>query len=229
MRRLLVGLVVLAVVAAGVLAASDGPLRSEVERRVAASLRTSVPFTDTPTVAIAGSPFAWHLVTGRFPSARIRAAGMPTTMGTTAVTVADVDLLLTDVRSSPEEVRAGSARGTARLAYADLSSLAGVPLGFEDGRLVATYRTSVAGLSVEARVSGLPGLDKENQTVSIVDPDVSVAGISLGRDSSRLLLDAVVEPVPLALEFGLRLDSVSPAADGLLVGYSGSDVAFPVR
>lgn len=229
MRTFLICLVVLVVVLAGGLVAADGPLRVEVQRRVADALRTSVPFTQVPTVTIEGYPLAWHAATGRFPSVRVQAAGMPTRIEPHDVVLADVDLTLTDVGFSLAEVRARTAKGTARLSYDDLSRIVGVPVGSVDGRLRATYTTELFGLEVAAVVTGVPGLDRAAQTVTLVDPEVSVAGFSLGKEASAGLIGTLVKPVPLTLQNGFMLDALSPAADGLLLSYGGAHVVFPLR
>lgn len=225
----MVGLVVAVVLLAGALVAADGPLRGEVQRRVAADLRTSVPFTQTPTVTIEGYPFAWYAATGRFPSARVRAEGLPMRIEPHDVVLADVDVALTDVAYASTGVRARSVTGSARLTYADLSTLAGVPVAFADGRLRATYAAEVLGTQVRAVVSGVPSLDRAAQTVTLVDADVAVAGINLGRQASQGIIATLVRPVPLNLQYNLVLDAVSPAPDGLVVGFSGIDVTFTAR
>ena len=228
MRKLLSGLVVVVLLLGGALVAVDGPLRSAVERRVAAELRASVPFTEAPSVALEGYPFVWHAATGSFPAARISAPGMPMRIEPHDVVLADVDLTLTGVTSSATDIGADSVQGTAVLAYPDLSKLAGVPVAFDDGRLAASYRAELVGVGVEAVVSGVPGLDAARQTVTLADADVTVAGFSLGRQASQGLIDTLVKPVGIALQYGLRLDAVSPSPDGLRVAFAGTDVTFPI-
>lgn len=229
MQKLLIGHVVVVLAVIGALFAADAPIRGEVERRVASTLRTTVPFTQTPTLRLDGYPFAWHALTGRFPSAHVTAAGMPMRIEPHEVVLTDVELALTEVTYTTAEVRAASLTGTARLSYADLSKLAGVPLTFVEGRLAATYAVELFGQRLDAVVTGVPHVDAERQTVTLGEAEIGVAGFRLGREVSQQLIDRLVKPVPLALQFGLRLDALTPTLDGLVLGYGGRDVVFPVR
>ncbi len=226
MRKALAALVGLVVVAVLAVVASDAPLRAEVERRVAAEVATSVPFSATPSVELGGYPFAWHAVTRQFPTAHIRAAGMPMRIGEHRATLADVDVTLVGVDARQPHVKARTVEGTAVLTYADLSAVARLPISGSNGRLTATYETSVLGVPVRVVASGQPTLDPAAQAVSLEKPDLQLAGRSIGPEASQALLDALVKPVAVPLDYGLKLVRVTAGSDGLHISFDGTDVAF---
>ena len=75
--RVLVGVLVLVVVAVGAVFAFDGPLRAEVETRVADAVAAESPLEGPVEVGLGGYPVAWNLVTRRFPTAKLSAGSLP--------------------------------------------------------------------------------------------------------------------------------------------------------
>lgn len=228
----LLGLVVLVVVAVGGLAiAFDSTLRREASEQVAQSLKTSVPFTVEPTVTIEGYPFAWHLVQRSFPSVRVQGAIMPMALSPEqTVPFYQVDLTLTDVSPSTDQVRARSLTGTGRLAYPDLGRLADATITHAGGDRVAFERdVSFYGIDFRGRLTGVPLLDRADQTLTLTDTQLELAGVRIPDQATAALVERIVQPFAVPLPYGLRLDAVTPVADGLRVDVTGQDVTFPLR
>ena len=230
MRKLLVGLVVLVLAAVAAVVGTDGCVRRQVERDVAANLQVSVPFTSAPTVQIDGWPFVWHAATRRFSAAHVRAEGMPMKVADREVTLRAIDLTLTDVAYAPDAVTAGRLTGTAELTYADLSTLAGLPVTFSaPDRLEVATRVELLGVGVDAVVSGKPLLDAAAQTITVTEPQVSVAGVSVAPAIVQAILDRTVKPVGVPLQYDLRMTSAKATPTGVALAVEGAGVRFPTR
>ncbi|MDO5534212.1 MAG: DUF2993 domain-containing protein [Propionibacteriaceae bacterium] len=233
MRRVLGVLLALVLVAVAVVIGGaylfDDRIRDEAQRQVAANLKAGVPFTVTPTVEIAGHPFAWHLLTQRYPSVRVTGAQAPVTVAEgTTLNLLNVDVTLTDVTTTPDAVRAASLAGTGRITWDEVSALAGVQIGDAGGgRLSATGSADVFGVAVTGSLTGVPHLDVGAQTLTIADPQLEVAGVRLPDVATRALVAELVQPFEVPLPYGLGLDAVEPRPNGLGLSVSGVDVEFP--
>jgi hypothetical protein len=121
-RRLLIGLAVLAVLLVG----ADFGLRAVAERAVGRELQRSLQLSTRPSVSLGGFPFLLHLVEGRFPSASAQANGF----GAGDLSFGSVDLALRDLRTSSgrlitgeaTSVRAASGSGTATISAAEATA-----------------------------------------------------------------------------------------------------------
>lgn len=229
-KRLFAVLAVIAVLLGVGVALADAPARERAEGEVAGQLHTAVPFSERPTVTIGGWPFVLHLATKQYPSVRVQAAGMPTRVAETDLTLSDIDVTLTDVRWQADAVTAASALGHASLSYEALGQLLGGPVTrLPDGRLEYRAGTELFGRRVDAVVSGRLELEVAKQTVRIAEPQVELVGVGLGEDASRRLVDALVQPIELPLPYGLTLLSVTPGEKAIDLGLTGKDVSFPLR
>ena len=226
---LLAIVLVVAGAAVGGAYAFDDRIRSEVEGQVAANLKTTVPFTVLPTVEIEGHPIALHLLTRRFPSVRARGAQVPTQLDAErTLNLLNVDMTLTDVVHADTTVDAAHVAGTARLAWAEVSQLAGVQVtDAGGGRLAASGSAEVLGFTVHATLTGVPALDTAAQTLTIAEPEVDLAGVRLPDQATQALVDTFLQPFAVPLPYALALDGVTPGPDGLGVSVTGRDVSFP--
>lgn len=235
MRRFLGWLLALLLVAGvGVVAAAfllDDRLRAEASDRVSSDLKQSVPFTVEPTVTIEGYPFAWYLLQRRFPGVRVQGAQMPIAVDEqTTLPLYMVDFTLTDVTLGDHETRAATLAGTGRLAYADLESLAGVRIAHAGGDRIALERdVEVVGLTFTGRLTGGAAVDPSTGEITLRDPQLDLAGVRVPASATQAIVDQVAQPVAVPLPYGLRLEAVTPAEDGLHVHVNGTDVAFPVQ
>ncbi|GAA1822555.1 DUF2993 domain-containing protein [Microlunatus capsulatus] len=229
-RSPLTGFVVLGVVAVLValgLVLGDRYVEQRVEREAAAQLQAELGSPAPPAVDVEGWPFLTQVVAQRLPRVHVVADDLGADGGT-AVPVAHADLLLTDV-TTPDWFRtleAARVEGTARLDYDALGALAGVPLAPAGGGRVQLERTtSLFGAEVKATVTGLPRLDPDAQTLTLTDPTIDVAGVTLPQTAADALLRAVVQPIPVrGLPLGLRVISVTAGDDAVDVGLLGEDV-----
>lgn len=235
MRRVLVVLLVLLLVIAGVAVGGalvfDGRLRAEAADRVSTQLKASVPFTVKPTVTIDGYPFAWQVLTRRFDSVRVQGAEMPVQPDAeTRLSLYEVDVTLRDVVPGADAVTAATLSGTGRLAYADLGRLAQSRIGHAGGDRIRLERDlEVYGLKATLSLTGRPSLDAAAQTITVAEPEVDVAGVRIPAQASQSLVQAMLKPTPVQLPYGLRIDTLTPQPDGVVVGVRAGDVRFPLR
>ncbi len=229
LKRLLVALLVLMVLVAGAIAVTDKPLRDSAQDNAAASLQQAGLFTDRPTVTLDGWPFLWCGLTG-FPAVHVAGSRMPMTVSGKAVTLQDASFTLTGVKVGGSAVTASSLDGAVTLTYADLGALSGGTVSRAEGnRLAYRATTEVVGLGLEAVASGVPTLDVDAQTVTIKDATLSVAGVSLPDALVNQVLDILVKPVPLPLQYGLSIREIGATDSGLELRLGGSTVTLPLK
>lgn len=248
MRRLLVALVVLALLAvAGVV--SDRRLRSLTEQRVGEQIRLSENLDRTPAVEIGDSPFLAAAWRGRFERVTVRAEtfdagtvpGLPASVGD--VRVHDVVATMTDVEAPVRELVAGSTppitvgrlRLVATMDYPVLSAL----VAAQADRVTARVGGRIGDLRVTAgpnddllvrgiyRAAGL-SLDLALPIRVWVEGRDLVFEVATSSDSGGLaaaaaqLINGRFTVPPLA--YGLMVDQVQPDADGLKLVAGGENV-----
>lgn len=226
---LVVTVVVLGLLAVGLVVA-DRYAQQRVERAVAGQLQTELGTPAPPAVDIEDSPFLPGAATGSIDTVRVGADQVGATNGA-ALVVARTDLVLRDVTSTDrwDTMTARHAEGSARVDYDALRNAAGVPLTYAgNGQFRVEQRTSVFGLDLEAQVNGTLGLDVADQTVSLQNPRLTVAGVTLPEATTEALLRSLVRPVPVnGLPEGLTVTAIEPRDDGLHATVSGDDL--PLR
>ena len=118
------------------------------------------------------------------------------------------------------------ADGTALVGYDALKQAAGVPLTYDgNGRFTLAGDQQLYGVTVRAKITGRLALDASDQTVSLADPTIEVAGYTLPDVVAQQLIKAVVRPIPLeGVPFDLKVTSVDAQDDGLHVGLAGTDI-----
>lgn len=228
------GFAIVVVVVAAVLAVAfyglDAYAHARVEREVAAQLRTELGTAEPPTVDIAGWPFLTQLATRKLREVHVVADDVGRT-NDAVLPIRHADLTLHDVTTTDfwTTMNVARADGTALVDHDALKQAAGVPLVYSgNGRYTIDGAQSLYGLTVQATVSGRLALDVADQTVSLADAKVEVAGYTLPDVVAQQLIKAVVRPIPLeGVPFELRVTSVEAADDGLHVGLDGRDI--PVR
>ena len=231
MLALLLAVAVLGVLVVAVLLL-DRVLLAHAEQRAAEVL--SAPFGHPATVRVRGGSFLPQALRGRYRDVEV--------LGTLRVgEIAGATLVahLTNAHLPLRQLLGGRARelpcervsGRLLLPYAELARIAPIPglaLTFEGERLMASAALPVPGISQLARVGGeavltlLPGGD-----VWLRIRGVSVAGLTLPGLVLNQLLPTLNVPIPLPpLPFGLRLDELRPAANGLVVDGSADAPVF---
>lgn len=229
-RHPLLVLLVVLVVLAGLFVAADRIVAGVVERQVASRLQTELASVETPDISVDGFPFLTQAVAGDLSAVHVVADGINTAPGQPdgAVQVTHTDLRLTDVRSPDwyKTVSAGSVEGTAELGYAAISGLAGFGVAYGgEGRVQVKVEQTVLGVSVDATVTGALSVDQAAQTLTITDPQVSVAGVPVPNTVTRAIVAIVVKPIPLAgIPLDLKISSITPTEANVVVGITGSDI-----
>lgn len=216
MRRLLVGLLVLAGLA---LAADRGSL-ALAERAVADQLRTSEGLAQTPDVELRGFPFLSQVLGGRYDEVRVVATGIQRG----GVRVQELDATLTGVEARLGDVLAGdvtalpvaSLEAEALVTFADLArrtGLEGVRIDAVDGALRVTARVTVLGQAYTA--SAVSSLALRGDVLTFAARTAEVAG-QRSEELLALVAQALRFTVRVGeLPFGLQLDGVEVTPQGL--------------
>jgi hypothetical protein len=199
-----------------------------VEDRVALELAAQGGLQSPPDVEIAGFPFLTQALAGRYDDVRISLSadqlGQPE--GTRAdVALHGVHVPLSRVLSGAvQQVPIDRIQGTATLSYDLLSAEMGgdTTLRREGDGLRITRTVELLRQTIPLTAAGTVSLDG---TVLVVDVEEATGA---GVDVPRILVDRVADLLDLryavpALPFGLRLTSVTPADDGVVVGLEAVD------
>jgi hypothetical protein len=227
--RTVLALLVVAALLVGLLVAGDRVAVSVVEDRVGRQLQTELN-TPAPVEAdIRRFPFVTQLLRSSFSSVHVVAEDVtPTDQQPTALQ--HVDLELRDVTSSDgfATSTAGRAEGTATFDYATAEQLTGLALrSAAEGRVEFSTQTQLLGVPVTATVVGRPLLDVADQTLTLADPQLTVAGVDVPDTTSQALLDALVKPAPITgVPYGLTVTEITARPDGLTAAVTGENVTF---
>jgi LmeA-like phospholipid-binding len=198
------------------------------EQRAATALQPRLGTPQPPQVDIEGFPFITQVASRSIDRVHILADQIGTT-NEALLALAHADLVLTDVVTEDwfETMTIRHAEGTALLDYATLSALAGAPMTFaNDGRVELVIKTTVLGRDVEAVISGTPRLDAKDQTMTLSDAKISVAGVNLPEFTAQALLAALLNPIPLkGMPLGMTVTRITVAQDGAHLDLVGDNLA----
>ena len=201
------------------------------EDRVAQELAAQGGLQGTPEVDIAGFPFLTQALAGRYDEVRLSLDADQ--LGQPEGTRADVVLggvqvpLSAALAGTVEEVPVGRIDGTATLSYALLSTALGADttLTREGGGLRITRTVELLGQTVPLTAVGQVTLEGSEVVIDVEAAEgagVELPGFVVSRAGDLLDLRYAVPALP----FGLRLTSVTPADDGVIVGLEGSDTVI---
>jgi hypothetical protein len=198
------------------------------EQKAATALQPRLGTPQPPQVDIEGFPFVTQVASRLIDRIHVVADQIGTT-NDALLTLAHADLVLTDVATNDwfKTMNISHAEGTALLDYAKLSSLAGAPMTYgSDGRVELDIKTTVLGRDVEAVVSGTPRLNAKEQTMTLSDAKIAVAGVNLPEFTSQALLVALLKPIPLkGMPLGMTVTRITAAEDGVHVDLVGDNLA----
>ena len=224
-------LVVVLVLLLGLAVAADRLAVGIAEDRVAQELATQGGLHGEPEVDIAGFPFLTQAVAGRYDDVRISLTAEE--LGQPEGTRADIALhgvrvpLSSVLSGSVQQVPVDRIDGTATLSYALLSAQLGgdTTLRREGDGLRITRAVEVLGQTVPLTAAGTVSIDGNDLVVDVAD------ATGAGVDVPRVLVDQVADLLDLryavpALPFGLRLTSVTPADDGVVVAVEAIDTVL---
>lgn len=228
MRRLLVVLAAL-VLLGGVAFGGELWARGYLSDKIAEGVQRELGLPQPPAVTLTGGSVLLGLARNHLDGLHAETAAWPMTISGHQVSLRDLVLDATDIAIKSRDAVIGRLSGTARLDTADLSTLAGVPVRPENGRLTIDYAVTILGQQLTARVSGVPELDPQAQTLKIGDAQISVIGFPLTPELSQQLVDQVVKPIPVTLDYGLKLEAIRVGDDGLGLQVTGQDIVLPWR
>ncbi|PWJ52922.1 Protein of unknown function [Quadrisphaera granulorum] len=246
LRRLLLTLVVLAVLAGGAVVAApvvDAGLRTAAEERVAAELVGSTGAAGAVDVSIRGGWFVPQAVRGQYDDVRVVARDVPAG----DVVLSEVDARLTGVvlplrqvlRGRIERVEVSRATSTALLTYSEVNAVLAqrdVPLGVPltvspDGdalRVTGSARVFGQQVSLSAEVDLTVDAGVDGSTVKAVPRQLDSGSALLDRLSRSVLgglRDQLAFDVPLGpLPLSQQLTGVAVRADGLALSTTGSTI-----
>lgn len=227
-RNLLVVLVV-AVLVVGGLFYADSYAQRTVEARVAGDLQTQLGTPQKPQVDIVGFPFLTQVALQSIQTVHVTGDDLGRQNGAQVV-VSQADLTLSDVTSDNwfKTMNVAHAEGEAVLGFDQVQALAGVPLAYiGGGRFQIDSTNTVLGYPVKAVITGGLQLDVRDQTITLSEPKMVVADVSLPDVAAQALLKAVVKPIPITgIPFGLTLTSIDVRDDGLHADLTGDNIAI---
>jgi len=225
------GLLVVLVLLLGLGVVADRVAASVAEDKVATQLAAKGRLHGTPSVVITGFPFLTQAVAGSYDDVRISLTAAE--LGQPAGTKAAVDLHGVQVPLS--EVLSGSVRkvpvdridGTATLSYALLSAKLGpsTRLTREGSGLRVTRTVELLGQRIPLTAVGKVTLEGDDLVVHVsraAGAGVDVPPFLLDQAAGLLDLRYTVPPLP----FGLKLTSVTPAANGVDVRVAASNAVL---
>jgi hypothetical protein len=222
-------IVILGVVLVGAgLYFGDRFAQNRAEQRAAAALQPRLGTPQPPQVDIEGFPFVTQVASRSIDRIHIVAEEIGTT-NEALLSLVNADLVLTDVVTEDwfKTMKISHAEGTALVDYAKLSSLAGAQMTYgSSGRVELVMKTTVLGREVEAVVSGTPRLNAKEQSMTLSDAKISVAGVNLPEFSSQALLAALLNPIPLkGMPLDMTVTRITAAEDGVHLDLVGDNLA----
>jgi len=219
----LVGVMIVVIVVALVcvgLYVGDRYAHRRAEGRVAAALQPPLGTPARPQVDIEGFPFLTQIAAGSVGKMQIVADQLGETTNAPVI-LAHADLVMTDVVTNDwfKTMKITHTEGTGLVDYTKLSSLTNAPLRYgSEGRVEIVVKTTVVGREVEAVITGAPRLNADEQTMTLSDAKISVAGVNLPDFTAQALLAALLKPIPLkGLPLGLTVTGITAAEDGVHV------------
>ena len=234
-RAPIVALVVVVLLIAGLII-GDRVGNHLAEQRVATSLQTELNTPDQPSVQIQSIPFLTQLASRHYGQVDIQAKDVPAAANGLALTT--LNATLHDVRgdSGYKNLTIAQVDGTATFGYASLSKAIGQSVSYagkgSSGRDQVKFTVSGAifGQNVSATIVGAVQLDVAKQGISIADPAVTVAGVTIPQNTASQLIAQMVPPITVKdLPLGVKLQSIAVAGTGVTAKISGQNVTVTTR
>lgn len=214
-----------------VLIAGDRVANAVAERTLGNALQSELSTPARPDVDIGGFPFVAQALGGSFKEVQVAAENATVRDGETTVPLAQLNATLTDITASNRfaDVVAGRGQATALVDWASLSSLAGQQVSYQaDDRMRVDFTVPIGRLSIEGSITGRPVLDAQNQTISVADPQVSVADVDVPEAVVDTVSRTVLQPYPIQdLPYDIRVSDLTVQPDGISLTGIGQDI--PLR
>jgi len=234
------GVLVLLLLLAGLLVVLDRVAAGYAERRLASEVvsetrANGISTTSELDVDVLGFPFLDQVVRGRYDGVRVTLADVPTQglrLGELEVRAEGLDLPLSKLASRDlTGLRADRLTSVGSVSYAELARAAGargLTLTPDRGRIRATLPVQVAG--VEGTITGTAGLRVAGGALRLQITDLQVEGVDLPGRLEDIVQQRVNERIVVPrLPYDLRLDAVTPGAEGVEVRASARDVLLSER
>jgi LmeA-like phospholipid-binding len=227
-RRLLLGVAV--ALTAGAVAV-DRIAASVAAGQVADRLQSSESLASRPKVTFNGFPFLTQAIRGRYRDVSVSATDVrrgPVVISRLDAHLHGVRLRLVDaLRGTVGTEPVDAVEATALLRYADLS--AALPnrrltLADDNGRIRLRGAVTVFGKSLSGSALGQVRVESDRLTILPRHITLDAGGATLALNPA--LAAALTYSVPINLPFGLKLRSVQPQPDGLLVHTSGDRIVL---
>ena len=221
-------IIIVSVVLLGLgLYAGDRYAVRRAEQQVAAELQPQLGTPKPPQVDIEGFPFLTQIASGSVGKVHVVADQLGETTQAPLI-LAHADLVMTDVATNDwfKTMKVARTEGPALIDYAKVSSVAGAPLTYGgDGRVEIVVKTVVLRREVDAVISGSPRLNAKEQTMTLSDARIAVAGVNLPDFTAQALLAALFKPIPLkGMPLGLTVTHIVAAEDGMHVDLAGDNL-----
>ena len=209
---------------------ADQAVRDAAENQVAAQIQAQLGLPAPPEVELGGFPFSLALLTRSVPDATASASVVPLPVAGHDADFTDVQLTTGRISLSDEQVQIAEVSATAELSYDELAKIAEVPVGYAgEGRLELRYEVAVLGRTFSVAVSALPRLDVDEAVIRLTGPRLDLAGVDVGLNLSQEQLDALVQPIDVQLEHGLRITELTPGDAAIGVRIDGDNFTLPLR
>ncbi len=206
------------------------------EQRVASSLQTRLNTADEPQVTIDGIPFLTQLAGRHYDQVEIHADDVPAAAGGLALDTLDATLYDVKADSGYSTLTIARIDGTANFGYDSLSTAIGQTVSYAgknssgQDQVKLTVSGAVFGQTLTATVTGAVGLDVADQGISIVDPAVTVAGVSIPANTASQLIAQLVPPITVKdLPLGVQLQSLDITGSGVSADVSAQDVTVQTK
>ena len=220
---------VLAVLA--VLIVGDRVANAVAQNVLATQLQSELSTPTKPAVDIGGFPFVTQVLGGSFSSVQVTADDATVQEGSTSVAIAHLDATLTGITATDryQNIVADRGEATALVDWSGVSSLAGQKISYDaDDRMRIDFSVPIGRLSIDGFITGRPQLDVEAQTITVVDPQVSVASVDVPQAVVDAVSRLVLQPIPIQnLPYDISVTGLTVQPDGLLLSGTGQDI--PLR
>lgn len=220
---------VLAVLA--VLIAGDRVANAVAQNTLANALQTELSTSAKPDVHLGGFPFVTQALSGSFSSVQVTADNATVTGGDATVTIAHLDATLTSITATDryQNIVAGRGEASALLDWTSVSSLVGQQMSYEaDDRMRMDFSVPIGQLNIEGHITGRLQLDVGQQTITIADPQVSVADINVPQSVVDAVSRIVLRPYTLHnLPYDIQVTGLTAQPDGVLLSGTGQNI--PLR
>lgn len=227
--RALRNIAILLVVLLALAVAADRVAVSVVQKQAASRLDGQYGLTSRPKVEINGFPFLTQLISGNFDDVKLTESS-PVKVAADGKQLTLTGLVLRAHGVTPtddyQHARVDRAEGSAMLTYADFNKLMGddrttVKYGGGD-RLRFTTTQNVLGSRQTITGTARVVVDKDGATIA--SSDVKLDGRRIPIVSDLVARQFSVSRRFTELPVGLRLQAVTPSAEGVRVQLSGTDL-----